>query len=255
MEWDSLADIQHAPNIDDLTVGSFGIFPPDDVVSLSISSHYENDDTLFRLSARKIGQLPALNALFLRDISSMTFLLELNSDVSKEDDPSTATYPALQYLDFTNLQIDVPILTILHVYLDQRSEHGLGPRKLKVDLCGLGTVNKKATPIALLEKFVEVVWVMDVGILMSPQTRTCWFINVYNPLLFASCLSFEKNARLVPPIRLEISSRLYAYISFDTLASLGICLAIGSRLYTYTPFDTLASLAQKINCYSGCFVS
>jgi hypothetical protein len=139
-----------------------GILPLDDVVSLSILSHYENDYTLFILSARKIGQFPALNALFLRDISSMPFLLELDRDVSEDgDDPSTATYPALRYLDFTNLEIDVPALTILHMCLKTRSERGLGPRKLRVDLCGLGTVNKKATPIVLLEKVVEVVWVMD----------------------------------------------------------------------------------------------
>jgi hypothetical protein len=38
---------------------------------------------------------------------------------------------------------------------------GLGPRKLKVKIHELGTVNKKATTIALLEEVVEVVWVMD----------------------------------------------------------------------------------------------
>jgi hypothetical protein len=162
MEWDSLADIQRPPNIDDLSAGFLCIFPPDDVVLLSILSHYEKDYTLFILSARKIGQFPALNALFLRDISSMPFLLELDRDVSEDgDDPKTAIYPALRYLDFTNLEIDVPALTILHMCLKTRSEHGLGPRKLRVDLCGLGTVNKKATPIVLLEKVVEVVWVME----------------------------------------------------------------------------------------------
>jgi hypothetical protein len=48
---------------------------------------------------------------------------------------------------------------ILHKCLKNRSDHGrgLGPRKLKVDLCGLRKVNKKAIPIALVEKSVEVV--------------------------------------------------------------------------------------------------
>jgi len=162
MEWDSLADIQYTPNIDDLCAGLLGVFPRDDVVSLSISSHYENDRTLFTLSARKIAQFPALDALFLCDIFSTPFLLELNCGASEEgDDPSTVTYPALRYLDFTTLQIDVPALTTLPMCLETRSERGLGPRKLRVDLRGLGTVNTKATAIALLEEVVEVVWVMD----------------------------------------------------------------------------------------------
>jgi hypothetical protein len=153
MEWDSLADIQYTPNIlDSLCAGLLGIFSPDDVVSLSISSNYKNDKTVFMLSARKIGQFPALDALFLSNIFSTPFLLELNCDVS---------YPALRYLDFTTLQIDGSALAILPMWLKTRSERGLGPRKLRMDLRGLGTVNKKATTIALLEEVVEVVWVME----------------------------------------------------------------------------------------------
>ena len=43
--------------------------------------------------------------------------------------------------------------------------------KLRVNLRGLGTVNKKAITIALLEEVVEVMWVMD-------DTQTSWFITV-----------------------------------------------------------------------------
>ena len=73
----------------------FGIIPQDDVVSLSLSSHNLND-AWFTPFSRKIGQLPALNALFLDHISSTQILLDLDCDVPQERvNPSTATYPAL----------------------------------------------------------------------------------------------------------------------------------------------------------------
>ena len=141
VEWGS--DQMDTPSpIDELSVGVFEIFPQDDVVSLSLSSY---DGTCFRHFARQIGQLPALNALHLGYISSAPFFLELD-----RGDPSIPTYPALHYLDLSNHQIDIPSLTILYNCLKKRSELGLGPEKLKINLCDEGTT-------ALLEKVVEVV--------------------------------------------------------------------------------------------------
>ena len=80
--------------IEELIIGMFGIFPQDDVVTLSLSSY---DGICFRHFARRIGQLPALYALFLSNISSAPFLEELDCDVpQKGGDPSMPTYPALQ---------------------------------------------------------------------------------------------------------------------------------------------------------------
>ena len=142
-------------DIDELSVRMFGVFPPDDVISFSLSSHYPKDDICFRPFARKIGQLPALNALSLSYTSSAPFLLELDCDVPQEgDDPLIPTYPALRYLDFSDHQIDLPNLMILYDYLKKRSELGLGPETLEVDLRGLKKV-KEAT--VLLEKVVKIV--------------------------------------------------------------------------------------------------
>ena len=153
VEWDSDQADTLSP-IDELSVGMFGIFPPDDVVSLLLSSY---DDTCFRHFARKIGRLPALHTLSLSYISSAPFLQELDCDAPQErDDQSIPTYPALRVLDFSDheIQIDVPGLTTLYNCLKKRSEVGLGPEKLKIDLCVLRKVDKKTT--ALLEKVVEV---------------------------------------------------------------------------------------------------
>jgi hypothetical protein len=152
VDWDS--DQIHAPSlIDELSAGVFGIFPQDDVVSLSLSSY---DGTRFRKFARTIGQLPALNALHFRYISSAPFLLELDCDAPRErHDPSIPTYPALRYLDFSDHEIDVPGLTTLYNCLKKRSELGLGPEKLKINLRVLRNLDKQTT--ALLEKVVEVV--------------------------------------------------------------------------------------------------
>jgi hypothetical protein len=129
------------------------------VVSLSLSS-YDIKDTWFTPFSRKIGQLPALNALFLNYISSAQFLLDLDCDVPQEGvNLSTATYPALLYLDFSNCGINTPALKTLYKSLKKRSDRDLGPRKLRVELHGVKRADKKA--IALLEKVVEVVWVMD----------------------------------------------------------------------------------------------
>jgi hypothetical protein len=118
----------------------------------------------------KTGQLPALNPLILNHISSAQFLLELDCDVPQEGVNS-------------NCRIETPALKTLYNCLKKRSEHGLGPQKLRVDLRGLQPeqVDKKAT--ALMEKVVEIVWVMDLDLRTQTQTQThtqtCWFINVY----------------------------------------------------------------------------
>jgi hypothetical protein len=152
VDWDS--DQMHTLSpIHELIVGVFGIFPQDDVVSLSLSSY---DDTRFRHFARTIGQLPALNALHFKYISPAPFLQELDCDAPQEgDDPSTPTYPALRYLDLSNHGIDVLGLTTLYNCLKKRSELGLGPEKLKMNLRALRKLDKQTT--ALLEKVVEVV--------------------------------------------------------------------------------------------------
>ena len=146
-------------DVDEFIAGMFGIFPRDDVVSLSLSS-YSIHDTWFTPFSRDIGQLPALNTLFLNHISSTPILLDLDCDVPQEGvNPSAATYPALLYLDFTNCGIDTPALKTLYDCLKKRSERGLGPRKLRVDLRGVREVDEKAT--ALVEKVVEVVWLIE----------------------------------------------------------------------------------------------
>jgi hypothetical protein len=147
--------------IGEVIAGVFGIFPQDDVVSLSLSSHNLHD-TLLTPFSRKIGQLPALNALFLNHISSTQNLLDLDCDVPQERvNPSMATYPALLYLDLSNCgsSIGTPALKTLYNCLKKRSECGLGPRKLRVDLRGVQQVDEEAT--ALVEKVVEVIWLMD----------------------------------------------------------------------------------------------
>jgi hypothetical protein len=152
VEWKS-DQVDILPPIDELSIGMFGIFPQDEVVSLSISSYA---GACFRDFPRKIAQLPALHALRLSDISSAPFLEELDCGVPQEgDDLSIPTYPALQYLDLSGHEINVRDLTTLSEYLKKRSELGLGPEKLKMDLCGPRKVDKKAT--ALLKKVVKVV--------------------------------------------------------------------------------------------------
>ena len=143
-------------DIDEFIAGVFGIFPQDDAVSLSLSSYHINDAWFIPFS-RKISQLPALNALFLDHISSTQILLDLDCDIPQEGvNPPTATYPALLYLDFSNCKIDAPSLKTLYDCLKKRSERGLGPQKLSVDLRGVQKVDKEAA--ALVEKVVEVVW-------------------------------------------------------------------------------------------------
>ena len=128
-------------SIDELTVSIFGIFPEDDVVSLLLSSRHGGE--YFTPFARKIGQLPALNTFSINDIYFVPFLLELKAG----DDPSIPPYPALRNLHFTNLRVDVPTSTALYGCLKKRSEHGLGPEKLRVDLRGLAMarVDQKIT--------------------------------------------------------------------------------------------------------------
>ena len=160
VEWGSQGDIL-PPEMDEFSVGMFGIFPQDDVVALSLSL-LEITDPRFGAFVHNIGQLPALNALYLRCDFSARFFLELVRDVLQEgEDPSAVTYPALRYLDFIKCQIDLRVLMILYIRLKKRSELGLGPERLKVDLRGLelGRIDKKAA--ALLEKVVEVEWMMD----------------------------------------------------------------------------------------------
>jgi hypothetical protein len=113
----------------------FGIFPADDVVSLTLSSRHRDVGEL-RLVAYTISQLPALTALFLRDIASAPFLQYLERDVP---DPSImpTTYPALRYLEFIECDVDVAAPTTLYNCSKRRSELSLGPEKLKVDLRGL----------------------------------------------------------------------------------------------------------------------
>ena len=152
----------HWPNVPSSEIGQlsvriFEVFPPDDVISFSLLSYDPKGDIYYRPLARKVGQLPAMNALYLSYISSTPFLQELDCDVpQKGDDSSIPTYPALRYLAFSGKHpIDFPDLTALYNNLKKRSELGLGPKKLKMDLCVVRQVNKQA--IALLEKVVEVV--------------------------------------------------------------------------------------------------
>jgi len=149
------------PDIDEFIGGLFEAFPQDDMVSLSLSS-YDINDTWFTPFSRRIGQLPALNALYLNYISSAQCLLDLDCDAPQEGvNPSTTTYPALLYLDFSNCEIKAPALKTLYNCLKKRSERGLGPRKLRVDLRGVQQVDKIKRAIALLEKVVEVAWEVD----------------------------------------------------------------------------------------------
>ena len=153
VEWESEQMDTFSP-MGELSVGVFEIFPQDDVVSLSLLSY---DDIPFnRHFARKISQLPASNALHLSYISSALFLQEFDCGAPREgDDPSIPTYPALRYLDFSDHQLDIPGLTTLYNCLKKRSELGLGPEKLKINLHALRNLDKQTT--ALLEKVVEVV--------------------------------------------------------------------------------------------------
>ena len=162
VEWNSGVDILPA-DIDEFSVGVFALFPEDGVVSLSLSSLSSYDiltltDLWFRPFFRKISQLPALNALFLHDISFAELLLEPNCDIPGVINPSMATYPALLYLDFSYCLLNTPALKTLYRCLEKRSERSLGPRNLRMDLRGQ-KVSKRAA--VLLEKVAEVVWVMD----------------------------------------------------------------------------------------------
>jgi hypothetical protein len=150
MRWNSHWLKVPPSDIGQLSVRMFEVFPPDDVISFSLLSYDPTDDICYRPLARKVGQLPAMNALHLSYISSTSFLQELDCDVPQEgDDPSIPTYPALRYLAFSGkYPIDFSYLTALYNHLKKRSELGLGPEKLKI-----------AT--ALLEKVVEVVSVMS----------------------------------------------------------------------------------------------
>ena len=149
------------PDIDEFIAGVFGAFPQDDVVSLSLSS-YKITDTWFTPFSRKIGRLPALNALYLDHISSTQILLDLDCDAPQEGvNLPTTTYPALLYLDFNKCGIKTPAVKTLYNCLKKRSERGLGPRKLRVDLRGVKQSDKIKKATALLEKVVEVVWEVD----------------------------------------------------------------------------------------------
>jgi len=157
VEWDS--EVYDLPSdLAEFSVGVLALFPQDDVVSLLLTS-YDIHNDWFTPFFSKVSQLPALNALFLHDISSAELLLEPNCGVSREiNNPSMATYPSLLYLDFSYCLLDTPALKTLHKCLKKRSEQSLGPRNLKMDL-RTQKVSKRAA--ALLEKVAEVVWVMD----------------------------------------------------------------------------------------------
>ena len=143
------------PDINEFSVGVFRLFPEDDVVSLSLLS-YDIADAWFIPFFRKISRLPALNAVFLDQLSSLLFLLEFDHDVSQGVNPSMATYPALLYLDFRKCILNTVALKTLYKCLKKRSANDLGLQKLRVDLRILKNVDKKI--IALLEKFAEIVW-------------------------------------------------------------------------------------------------
>ena len=150
--FDQMKILRRGSAIDELTVGIFEIFPQDDVVSLLLSSYCQGK--YFRPFARKIGQLPALDTIRIKYVYYVPFLLELEEG----DDPSMPIYPALRHLQFTSkFRMDDPTLTALYDFLKKRSEQGLGPEKLSVDVRGLGKVDKTAT--ALLNGVVDVVWV------------------------------------------------------------------------------------------------
>ena len=151
VKWNSEVDVLPA-DIDEFSVGVFGLFSEDDVLSLSLSS-YDITDIWFRPFFHKISQLPALNALFLDYLTSSLFLLELNRDVPQEEvNPSMAIYPALLYL---KCRLTTPDPKILYKFLKKRPGHGLGPRKLRLDLFGPQILNKEV--IALLETVAEIV--------------------------------------------------------------------------------------------------
>ena len=160
MRWNSHRLNVPLSDIGQLSVHMFAVFPPDDVISFSLFSYDPKNDTCFGPLSRKVGQLTTMEALYLSYVSSTPFLQELDCDIPQEgDDPSIPTYPALRYLDFSNHPVEFLELTTLYNYLKTRSELGLGPEKLKIDLRGVRKVGKKT--IALLEKVVEVVPVMN----------------------------------------------------------------------------------------------
>ncbi|KIM35829.1 hypothetical protein M413DRAFT_32185 [Hebeloma cylindrosporum] len=139
-------------DINALFVSTFRMFPREDVVSFSLRSGPMPCDASLEHFACEIGQLPALERLAVNHTS---FLLELDLQY---DDPS---FPALRYLDFTDCEIDVPDLTMLYECLKDRTACRLGPEKLRMDLRGLGEVDRNS--MSLLEQVADVVWVMVPG--------------------------------------------------------------------------------------------
>ena len=89
----------HWPNVPSSEIGQlsvciFEVFLPDDMISLSLLSYDPKGNIYYRPLAHKVGQLLAMNALYLSYISSTPFLQKLDCDVpQKGDDSSIPTYP------------------------------------------------------------------------------------------------------------------------------------------------------------------
>ncbi|KIM35828.1 hypothetical protein M413DRAFT_32184 [Hebeloma cylindrosporum] len=150
---------EEAPDdIDGLLAYVFGIFPPDDVVSLYLwmchkYPYYCSFEPFFRM----VSQLPALDTISLNPTLDDWFFEKLyKCDVQR--DGVGPSYPVLRYLDFTGCGMHDPDLMTLYKCLKKRSARGLGPRRLRMELVGLrGDFERE---MALLESVVDVVvWV------------------------------------------------------------------------------------------------
>ncbi|KIM35832.1 hypothetical protein M413DRAFT_14317 [Hebeloma cylindrosporum] len=158
--------LESLENSNQLAMGIFELLPQDDIFSFSIDGHVRHISCV--VLARKLAQLPMLKALSLGHINSAPIVVELAKVRQPDDDSSPqwsmATFPALQYLDFTGFHFqDTHLdLTTLYNCLKKRSEHGLGPGRLRVNLERLGYAYEDTEIELLLEELVEVVWIRDI---------------------------------------------------------------------------------------------
>ncbi|KIM35833.1 hypothetical protein M413DRAFT_428331 [Hebeloma cylindrosporum] len=155
-------EIESFADFDGLRVGMFDIFPQNNIIYFCVSSDDFAATTPNALFARKLGQLPALEALSLLETPFAPFLLELGQgDIQHDTSTATMTYPALRYMDFNNApHVPFPPLISLYNCLKKRSERGLGPHRLAIYSGDkLDGANKRA--IDLLEEIVELFMFQD----------------------------------------------------------------------------------------------